>query len=147
MRDIQRGCLPFIFGLAKTWSPSAAYRISVRHDSSVASFRHRRSTAPGGEILQADVILAQDNRRKRPLIWLLSNRVRKGDIMAEATYIAEMKIERGPGAIRVAQLPAESAPVYFGVHGAIAKHYGLNPANIKEPRAATLDYVIAAAGA
>src|SRR2546429_8887092 len=68
MRDIQRGCLPFIFGLAKTWSPSAAYRISVRHDSSVASFRHRRSTAPGGEILQADVILAQDNRRKRPLI-------------------------------------------------------------------------------
>jgi hypothetical protein len=44
-------------------------------------------------------------------------------------------------------LPAEPAPVYFGVHGAIAKHYGLNPAAIKEPRAATLDYVIAAAAA
>jgi len=67
--------------------------------------------------------------------------------MAEAIYIAEMEIERGPGAIRVAQLPAESAPVYFGVHGAIAKHYGLDPASIKEPRAATLDYVIAAAAA
>jgi len=67
--------------------------------------------------------------------------------MAEATYIAEMKIERGPGAIRAAQLPAESEPVYFGVHGAIAKHYGLDPAKIKEPRAATLDYVIAAAAA
>jgi hypothetical protein len=67
--------------------------------------------------------------------------------MGEAIYIAEMKIERGPGAIRVAHLPAESAPVYFGVHGAIAKHYGLDPASIKEPRAATLDYVIAAAAA
>ena len=67
--------------------------------------------------------------------------------MAEATYIAEIKIERGSGALRIAQLPAESAPVYFGVHGAIATHYGLNPANVKEPRAATLDYVIAAAGA
>jgi len=67
--------------------------------------------------------------------------------MANATYIAEMKIDRGPGAIRTAQLPAESSPVYFGVHGAIAKHYGLNPADIKEPHAATLDYVIAAAAA
>lgn len=67
--------------------------------------------------------------------------------MAEATYVADIRIERGSGAIRVAQLPAESAPVYFGVHGAIARHYGLDPANIKEPRAATLDYVIAAAGA
>jgi len=67
--------------------------------------------------------------------------------MAETTYVAEIKIERGPGAIRAAQLPAESAPVYFGVHGAIANHYGLDLTNIKEPRAATLDYVIAAAGA
>lgn len=67
--------------------------------------------------------------------------------MSEATYVVEMNIERGPGAIRVVRLPAEPAPVHFGVHGAIARHYGLNPANIKEPRAATLDYVIAAAGA
>jgi hypothetical protein len=67
--------------------------------------------------------------------------------MAKAAYIAEMKIERGSGAIRTVQLPAESSPIYFGVHGAIAKHYGLDPTNIKEPRAATLDYVIAAAAA
>lgn len=67
--------------------------------------------------------------------------------MAEPTYIAEIKIERGSGAIRTAQLPSESAPVYFGVHGAIAKHYGLDPAHIKDPRAATIDYVIAAAAA
>jgi hypothetical protein len=67
--------------------------------------------------------------------------------MAEPTYVFEGKIERGSGAVRTVHLPAESAPVYFGVHGAIAKHYGLNPEAIKEPRAATLDYVMAAAAA
>jgi hypothetical protein len=67
--------------------------------------------------------------------------------MSETTYVYEGIIERGLGAIRLAQLPAESAPVQFGVHGAIAKHYGLDPAAMKEPHAATLDYVIAATGA
>lgn len=71
----------------------------------------------------------------------------KEDAMAKATYVFEGKIERGSGALRTAYLPAESAPVYFGVHGAIARHYGLNPEAIKEPRAATLDYVMAAAAA
>jgi hypothetical protein len=67
--------------------------------------------------------------------------------MSQPTYIYEGIIERGSGAIRLAQLPAESTPVHFGIHGAIAKHYGLDPATIKEPHAATLDYVIAATGA
>jgi hypothetical protein len=67
--------------------------------------------------------------------------------MSQPTYVCEGIIERGSAAIRLAQLPAESAPVQFGVHGAIAKHYGLDPAAIKEPRASTLDYVIAATGA
>jgi hypothetical protein len=67
--------------------------------------------------------------------------------MPQSTYVYEGKIERGQGAIRVAQLPAEAAPVLFGVHGAIARHYGLDPATIKEPRAATIDYVIAAIAA
>ena len=67
--------------------------------------------------------------------------------MSEPTYLYEGKIERGQGAIRLAQLPAESAPVLFGVHGAIPRHYGLDPQKIKEPRAATIDYVIAAAAA
>jgi hypothetical protein len=69
------------------------------------------------------------------------------DAMAEPTYVFEGKIKRASGAIRTVLLPSESAPVSFGVHGAIAKHYGLNPATIKEPRAATLDYVMAAAAA
>jgi hypothetical protein len=67
--------------------------------------------------------------------------------MSQPRYVYEGIIDRGSGAIRLAQLPAESAPVQFGVHGAIAKHYGLGPAAIKEPRASTLDYVIAATSA
>lgn len=69
------------------------------------------------------------------------------DSVAEPTYVYEGRIERGSGAIRMAQLPSETAPVYFGVHGAIAQHYGLDPRSIKEPRATTIDYVIAAAAA
>ena len=67
--------------------------------------------------------------------------------MAQPTYVFEGKIDRGEGAIRLAQLPAESTPVLFGVHGAIARHYGLDPATIKELRATTIDYVIAATAA
>ena len=67
--------------------------------------------------------------------------------MAQPTYVFEGKIDRGQGAIRLAQLPAESTPVLFGVHGAIARHYGLDPATVKEPHAATIDYVIAATAA
>jgi hypothetical protein len=71
----------------------------------------------------------------------------KGKTMPQPTYVFEGSIDRGQGAIRLARLPAEPAPVLFGVHGAIARHYGLDPATIKEPRAATIDYVIAATAA
>lgn len=67
--------------------------------------------------------------------------------MPEPTYVYQGKIDRGQGAVRIAQLPGEPAPVHFGVHGAIARHYGLEPATVKEPRAATIDYVIAATAA
>jgi hypothetical protein len=36
--------------------------------------------------------------------------------------------------------------VIFSVHGAIAKHYGIDEKDLGEPHAATLDYVVAAAG-
>jgi len=35
--------------------------------------------------------------------------------------------------------------VLFGVHGAIAEHYGVDMTKI-EPHATTIDYVVAAAG-
>jgi len=46
--------------------------------------------------------------------------------------------------VRIAYLPGESQPVTFSVHGDIAKHYKIDPAEPKESHASTLDYVIAA---
>ena len=42
-------------------------------------------------------------------------------------------------------MPAESEPVLFGTHGAIAEHYGVDVNKI-EPHATTIDYVVAATG-
>lgn len=64
--------------------------------------------------------------------------------MSDVIYRSEIRIERLKGPVRKAYLPAESQPVIFGVHGAIAKHYKV-PAAVAEPRATTLDYVVAAA--
>ncbi len=61
-------------------------------------------------------------------------------------YRSRVRIERRKGPLRVAQLPGEPAPVYFSVHGAIARHYGIAEDKLPEPHAATLDYVVAATG-
>ncbi len=66
--------------------------------------------------------------------------------MSEIVYVSEIKIERLSGPARLAYLPAETEPVHFGVHGAIAEHYGVAADKIAEPHATTIDYVIAAAG-
>lgn len=65
--------------------------------------------------------------------------------MSEPTYVSQVTIERLHGPLRHAHLPAESEPVTFGVHGAVAEHYGVSP-DIATPHATTLDYVVAAAG-
>ncbi|MCI0490728.1 MAG: hypothetical protein L0229_29390 [Blastocatellia bacterium] len=65
--------------------------------------------------------------------------------MSDVVYTSTIHIERDKGPLRLAYLPAESEPVRFGVHGAIAEHYHVDPALV-EPHATTLDYVIAAAG-
>jgi len=65
--------------------------------------------------------------------------------MSDVTYISRIRIEREFGPLRLAYLPSESEPVYFGVHGAIAEHYGVSP-EVAKPHATTLDYVVAAAG-
>ncbi len=66
--------------------------------------------------------------------------------MSNVVYESHVHIVRETGPIRIARLPGEPQPVVFSVHGAIAAHYGRNPAELGEPHAATLDYVIAAAG-
>ncbi len=64
--------------------------------------------------------------------------------MGEVVYRSEVRIERIKGPIRRAYLPAESKPVIFGVHGAVAEHYKVPPGAYEE-HATTLDYIVAAA--
>ncbi len=63
--------------------------------------------------------------------------------MADVVYRSEARIERVKGPLRRASIPGESAPVTFGVHGAIAEHYGRAPGTY-DPHATTIDYVVAA---
>ena len=64
--------------------------------------------------------------------------------MSDVAYVSKVRIERKVGTLRIAYLPGESQPVAFSVHGAIAQHYNMDPAALKESHASTLDYVIAA---
>ena len=73
-----------------------------------------------------------------------SNPYPPGDGNAVA-YTSKSRIVRQRGPHRLAYIPAEAEPVDFGVHGAIAAHYGVPP-EVSDPRATTIDYVIAATG-
>jgi hypothetical protein len=64
--------------------------------------------------------------------------------MSKVVYVSKSTLERVRGPLRVAHLPGEERPVIYSVHGAIAEHYGVDPAKIGESHAATLDYVISA---
>ena len=59
-------------------------------------------------------------------------------------YRSRVRIERQRGPVRLAYLPAEDAPVTFGVHDEVAAHYKV-PSGAFPARATTLDYVVAAA--
>jgi hypothetical protein len=65
--------------------------------------------------------------------------------MADIVYTSEIALTRVRGSLRLAQLPAESEPVCFGTHSAIARHYGIE-GEVRDPHATTLDYVVAATG-
>jgi hypothetical protein len=69
----------------------------------------------------------------------------RGISMTSVAYVSKIHLERIKGPLRVAQLPGETVPVKFSVHGAIAKHYGVDENNLGESHAATIDYVVAAA--
>ena len=64
--------------------------------------------------------------------------------MGEVVYRSRVRIEREKGPLRRAWLPAETEPVIFGVHGAIAQHYKVPPGAFPE-NATTLDYIVASA--
>jgi hypothetical protein len=59
-------------------------------------------------------------------------------------YRSQVRIERVKGPLRRAFLPVQADPVLFGVHSAVAEHYGVDP-HVHEPRDTTLDYLVAAA--
>lgn len=63
--------------------------------------------------------------------------------MSDPAYTARIRIERIRGPHRHAWLPAHDGPVDFGVHGAIAEHYGVEP---DTEHTTTLDYIMAATG-
>ncbi|HZZ84067.1 MAG TPA: hypothetical protein VFE30_05980 [Anaeromyxobacteraceae bacterium] len=65
--------------------------------------------------------------------------------MGEVVYRSEVTVEREQGPLRRARIPGEQAPIAFGVHGAIAEHYGRAPGSY-DPHATTIDYVVAATG-
>lgn len=64
--------------------------------------------------------------------------------MGEVVYRSKCRIVREKGPQRTAYLPADTQ-AKFGVHGAVAEHYGVSPDDFP-PTATTLDYVVAAAG-
>lgn len=65
--------------------------------------------------------------------------------MADVVYRSEATIERVKGPFRLARIPGEAERIPFGVHGAVAEHYGRAPGTY-EPHATTIDYVVAATG-
>jgi len=64
--------------------------------------------------------------------------------VSDVVYVSRVRIERVKGSLRRAFVPAESAPVLFGVHDEVAEHYKATPGAF-EPHATTLDFVVAAA--
>ena len=65
--------------------------------------------------------------------------------MSSVVYVSNVWLERQKGPLRIDRLPGEEQPVKFSVHGAIAKHYGIDESKLTESHAATIDYVVAAA--
>ena len=45
----------------------------------------------------------------------------------KVVYTSRVRIERQRGPLRLAYLPAEKAPVVFGVHSEVAEHYKVPP--------------------
>jgi hypothetical protein len=65
-------------------------------------------------------------------------------MMGEVVYRSQVSVTRERGTLRSAVLPALDQPILFGVHDEVAEHYGVRPDD-QEPRATTLDYLVAAA--
>ena len=65
--------------------------------------------------------------------------------MNRTTYVAEVRVRRGGGPVKLVGLPGEADEVTMGSHPGIAPHIGADPD--LPPNASTLDYVVAATAA
>ena len=64
--------------------------------------------------------------------------------MSEIAYVSEVRVERLEGRLRAAYLPGEEEPVLYGMHGAVAEHYGVELGN-SPSHASTIDHLVGAA--
>jgi len=64
--------------------------------------------------------------------------------MGDVAYVSEVRVERLGGPVRAAFLPGETEPTVYGMHGAVAEHYGAQPGQFRE-RATTIDHLVGAA--
>lgn len=64
--------------------------------------------------------------------------------MGDVAYISQVRVERQVDGLRAAYLPGETEPTLYGMHGAIAEHYGAQPGQFSE-HASTIDHLVAAA--
>ncbi len=62
----------------------------------------------------------------------------------DVVYRSEVTVERVRGPMRRAWLPGRQDDVTFGVHGAVAEHYGVSPDDYPHDTT-TIDYLVAAA--
>ena len=63
---------------------------------------------------------------------------------ADVAYVSEVRVERLGGPLRAAYLPGEDEPTVYGMHGAIAEHYGMEPGSAPS-HASTIDHLVGAA--
>ena len=63
--------------------------------------------------------------------------------MSDVAYRSRVELTRNKGVHRTAKMPA-GEEVEFGVHGAVAAHYGVSMEGL-DPISTTLDYIVAAA--
>jgi hypothetical protein len=64
--------------------------------------------------------------------------------VGDVVYVSEVRVERLGGPLRAAYLPGETEPTVYGMHGAVAEHYGATPGEFPS-RATTIDHVVGAA--
>ncbi len=64
--------------------------------------------------------------------------------MGELAYVAQVRVERREDGLRAAHLPGDAEPTLYGMHGAIAEHYGARPGQFPE-HASTIDHLVGAA--